>query len=193
MRLRACICTQKIKHPDASRCKRFLHPDTSFVQGLLGCTIAFTVITLAKQIIPYKQQMQAPTPHWLNEQETWHMSQDTIVHVLHVPVTVVILYTHILTEETPVYRWSGGTCTVQRWACTPAGPALGTSQAAPPSSDGLPGAHPGHTKEQYGQVWLKYTGAPCKFSRLPYLLNQTPWLLFISSRNFVRLLFESGY
>ena len=28
---------------------------------------------------------------------------------------------------------------------------------------------------------------------LPYLLDQTPRLLFISSRNFVRLLFESGY
>ena len=27
---------------------------------------------------------------------------------------------------------------------------------------------------------------------VPYLLDQTPWLLFISSRNFVRLLFESG-
>ena len=28
---------------------------------------------------------------------------------------------------------------------------------------------------------------------IPYLLDQTPRLLFISSRNFVRLLFESGY
>ena len=28
---------------------------------------------------------------------------------------------------------------------------------------------------------------------VPYLLDQTPRLLFISSRNFVRLLFESGY
>ena len=28
---------------------------------------------------------------------------------------------------------------------------------------------------------------------LPYLLDQTPRLLFISLRNFVRLLFESGY
>ena len=26
-----------------------------------------------------------------------------------------------------------------------------------------------------------------------YSLNQMPWLLFISSRNFVQLLFESGY
>ena len=31
------------------------------------------------------------------------------------------------------------------------------------------------------------------FSQLPYFLDQTPWLLFISSRNFVRLLFKSGY
>ena len=29
--------------------------------------------------------------------------------------------------------------------------------------------------------------------RVPYLLDQTPRLHFISSRNFVRLLFESGY
>ena len=132
---------------------------------------------------------------WMKAQENG-TSQDIILLVCvtcTVHITMVILNTHILTEETPVYRWSGGTCTVQRWACTPAGPALGTFQAAPPSSDGLPGAHPGHTKEQNGQVRLKYTGAPCKFSRLPYLLNQTPWLLFISSRNFVRLLFESGY
>jgi len=30
-------------------------------------------------------------------------------------------------------------------------------------------------------------------SDIPYSLDQTPWLLFISSRNFVRLLFEIGY
>ena len=36
---RACVCAQKIKRPDASRRKKFLRPDASFVQGLSGCTI----------------------------------------------------------------------------------------------------------------------------------------------------------
>ena len=34
-----CVCTQKIKCPDASRRKKSLRLDTSFVQGLSGCTI----------------------------------------------------------------------------------------------------------------------------------------------------------
>ena len=38
-RASACVCAQKIKHPDASGRKKFLHPDASFVQGLSGCTI----------------------------------------------------------------------------------------------------------------------------------------------------------
>ena len=39
-----------------------------------------------------------------------------------------------------------------------------------------------------------YTGCTiCHQVYRPYLLNQTPQLLFISSRNFVRLLFKSGY
>ena len=37
--LRACVSAQKIKRPDASRRKKFLRPDASFVQGLSGCTI----------------------------------------------------------------------------------------------------------------------------------------------------------
>ena len=36
-----------------------------------------------------------------------------------------------------------------------------------------------------------YLGLP--HVQLPYLLDQTLWLLFISARNFVRLLFKSGY
>ena len=42
MRLHACVCAQKIKCPDASRRKKFLRSDVSFVQGLLGCTIILT-------------------------------------------------------------------------------------------------------------------------------------------------------
>ena len=38
-RVCACICAQKIKCPDASRHKRSLRPDASFVQGPSGCTI----------------------------------------------------------------------------------------------------------------------------------------------------------
>ena len=34
--LSVSVCTQKIKHPDASRRKKFLCPDASFVQGLSG-------------------------------------------------------------------------------------------------------------------------------------------------------------
>ena len=34
-----CMRLQKIKRPDASRHKKCLRPDTSFVQGLSGCTI----------------------------------------------------------------------------------------------------------------------------------------------------------
>ena len=37
--LRVCVCAQKIKCPDASRRKKFLRPDASFVQGLSGCTL----------------------------------------------------------------------------------------------------------------------------------------------------------
>ena len=37
--LRVCVCAQKIKCPDASRRKKFLRPDASFVQGISGCTI----------------------------------------------------------------------------------------------------------------------------------------------------------
>ena len=35
----ACVCAQKMKCPDVSGCKKFLHPDASFVQGLSRCTI----------------------------------------------------------------------------------------------------------------------------------------------------------
>ena len=35
----ACVCAQKIKRLDASRWKKFLQPDQSFVQRLSGCTI----------------------------------------------------------------------------------------------------------------------------------------------------------
>ena len=38
VRLRACVCAQKIKCPDTSRRKKFLRPDASFVLGLSGCT-----------------------------------------------------------------------------------------------------------------------------------------------------------
>ena len=31
-----CVCAQKIKCPDTSKHKKFLHPDASFVQGLSG-------------------------------------------------------------------------------------------------------------------------------------------------------------
>ena len=41
---RECVCTQKIKRPDASRHKKILCPDVSFVQGLSGCTILCTLL-----------------------------------------------------------------------------------------------------------------------------------------------------
>ena len=47
--LHACICAQKIKCLDASRRKKSLRPDTSFVQGLLGCTIPYESQTLAHE------------------------------------------------------------------------------------------------------------------------------------------------
>ena len=48
------------------------------------------------------------------------------------------------------------------------------------------------------QSFIAMSGVACRrlwcvWLEIPYLLDQTPRLLFISSRNFVRLLFESGY
>ena len=52
LRLRAsvCVCAQKIKRPDVSRCKKFLRPDVSFVQGLSRCTIC-TRLTSRTQLV----------------------------------------------------------------------------------------------------------------------------------------------
>ena len=42
-------------------------------------------------------------------------------------------------------------------------------------------------------ILLLFSGSNIALQVIPYLLDQTPRLLFISPRNFVRLLFESGY
>ena len=42
-------------------------------------------------------------------------------------------------------------------------------------------------------VLVQLDVAPRHGLQLMYSLDQMPWLLFISSRNFVQLLFESGY
>ena len=84
VRMCACICAQKIKRPDVSRRNRSLRPDTSFVQGLLGCTISsrslrasldnlyiptsslamsFSSVTRVQTIIFYTERLQArPQP-----------------------------------------------------------------------------------------------------------------------------------
>ena len=46
-------------------------------------------------------------------------------------------------------------------------------------------SHPGHFKGMYDDAVVSY--------HIPCLLVQMPRLLFISSRNLVQLLFESGY